>query len=123
MGTLPTGFIATGPNIASQSLLFKQISTRLKLQVNGPVVTVRSGDVSNLKAALKQIIRDATNQKGMDEDEEPIVEQDVSYAAHLQSFLIGADSTGSQIIKLRLGTAIPLCKYAQLSASCHLVSR
>jgi len=82
MGTLPTGFIATGPNIASQSLLFKQISDRLKLQVNGPVVTLRSGDVSNLKAALKQIIRDATNQKGVYTDEDTIDEQDVSYISY-----------------------------------------
>jgi len=88
MGTLPTGFIATGPNIASQSLLFKQISDRLKLQVNGPVVTLRSGDVSNLKAALKQIIRDATNQKEMDGDEDIINEQDVSYTLHCVSLAL-----------------------------------
>ena len=79
MGTLPTGFITTGPNIASQSLLFKQISDRLKVQINGPVVTLRSGDVSNLKAALKQIIRDATNQKGVVEDEDTLIEQIVSF--------------------------------------------
>lgn len=66
----------TGPNIASQDLLFQQLSLRLKEEINGPVVTLRSGDASNLKAVLKQIIRDATNQRS--EDEEIFYEQDVS---------------------------------------------
>ncbi|KAG9240825.1 origin recognition complex subunit 3 N-terminus-domain-containing protein [Calycina marina] len=76
MGTLPTGFIATGPSIASQSLLFKQIAGRLKSQINGPVVTLRSGDATNLKAALKQIIRDTTHQ-GVDP-----VDDDYMLAGH-----------------------------------------
>jgi origin recognition complex subunit 3 len=69
----------TGPNIASQGLLFAQLSTRLKTDVNGPVVCLRSGDASNLKAALKQVIRGATDQKLNldDEDEEPSYEQNV----------------------------------------------
>lgn len=78
---VPAGFIVTGPNIASQSLLFKQLSERLKEKFNGPVVTLRSGDASNLKAALKQLIRDATNQRSTDEEEEEEevpFEQDVS---------------------------------------------
>ena len=75
---MPTGFICTGPNIASQSLLFKQLSARLRTDVNGPVVNLRSGDASNLKAVLKQIIRDATNQKSIDDEEEMSVEKDVS---------------------------------------------
>ena len=52
----------TGPNIASQDLLFKQLSIRLRHEINGPVVTLRSGEASNLKSILKQIIRDATAQ-------------------------------------------------------------
>ncbi|KAF8856979.1 hypothetical protein BDZ45DRAFT_691317 [Acephala macrosclerotiorum] len=68
--TIPTGFIATGPNIASQGLLFEQLSGHLKAEVNGPVVVLRSGDASNLKAILKKVIRDATNQKiSLDEDD------------------------------------------------------
>lgn len=59
---LPTGFIVTGPNIASQDLLFQQLSVRLRKETNDPVVVVRSGDAPNLKATLKQIIRDATSQ-------------------------------------------------------------
>lgn len=77
---IPTGFIVTGPNIASQSLLFQQLSQRLKEDINGPVITVRSGDATNLKAALKQLIRDATNQRSTsdDDDEGGLFEQHVS---------------------------------------------
>jgi origin recognition complex subunit 3 len=66
----------TGPNIASQGLLFQQLSVRLKEEINGPIVTLRSGDASNLKAVLKQLIRDSTNQRS--EDEDLSHEQDVS---------------------------------------------
>lgn len=75
---MPAGFIATGPNIASQSLLFTQLSERLKTTINGPVVILQSGDTSNFKAALKQIIRDATNQKSTDEEEAIAFGQGVS---------------------------------------------
>ena len=75
---VPAGFIVTGPNIASQGLLFQQLSTRLKAKINGPVVILRSGDSSNLKATLKKLIREARTQKpGLDEDEELSFEQDV----------------------------------------------
>lgn len=67
---IPAGFIATGPNIASQALLFKQLSIRLKSDINGPTVILRSGDASNLKAVLKQLIRDATSQKPNLDDED-----------------------------------------------------
>jgi len=96
---LPAAFIATGPNIASQSLLFKQLSGRLRNDVNGPVVNLRSGDASNLKAVLKQIIRDATNQKSTDDDEELSVEQDVSATALINYFF--TYDLGSQILELR----------------------
>ena len=76
--TVPAGFVVTGPNIASQSLLFNQLSERLKTEINGPIVTLRSGDVSNLKTSLKQLIRDATNQRSIDDEEGVPVEQDVS---------------------------------------------
>ena len=79
-GSVPTGFIVTGPNIASQGLLFQQLSERLKSEINGPVVTLRSGSASNLKASLKQLIRDATNQRVNDEDDGPSFDKDVGNA-------------------------------------------
>jgi origin recognition complex subunit 3 len=76
---VPTGFIVTGPNISSHSFLFKQLSTRLKAEINGPTVVLRSSDGSNLKVVLKQLIRDATNQRPGDDGEEGLSsEQDVS---------------------------------------------
>lgn len=77
---MPTGFIVTGPNIASQGLLFQQLSERLKSEINGPVVTLRSGSATNLKASLKQLIRDATNQRVNDDDDGVTFEKDVSTA-------------------------------------------
>jgi origin recognition complex subunit 3 len=75
---IPTGFIVTGPNISSHSLLFKQLSTRLKTEINGPNVVLKSSDASNLKAILKLLIRNATNQRPGDGDEEGLsFEQDV----------------------------------------------
>lgn len=72
----------TGPNIASQGLLFEQLSAHLKEEINGPIFTFRSGDASNLKAVLKQLIRDATNQNHGDED---LLEQDVYNYAPFQT--------------------------------------
>jgi origin recognition complex subunit 3 len=59
---LPSAFIVTGPNISSQSLLFNQLSSKLRSEINGPVITLRSGDATNLKSVLKILIRTATNQ-------------------------------------------------------------
>jgi origin recognition complex subunit 3 len=79
-GKVPTGFIVTGPNISSQELLFKQLSSRLKTNIFGPVTILRSGDASNMKSVLKQLIRDVTNQKPNADDEEgPSFQQDVSH--------------------------------------------
>ncbi|ESZ99253.1 hypothetical protein SBOR_0364 [Sclerotinia borealis F-4128] len=76
-GKVPVGFIVTGPNIASQGLLFEQLSARLSNEVNGPVITLRSGESSNLKALLKKLIRDVTHQRSSGEDEDDnFLEQD-----------------------------------------------
>lgn len=70
----------TGPNITSQGLLFEQLSIRLREEDNGPVVVLRSGDATNLKAILKQLIRDATNQVTSETDdiEYLLLQKDVS---------------------------------------------
>lgn len=59
-GKIPSAFIITGPNLASQDLLFEQLSETLQLQLDAKVVRLRSGDASNLKAVLKKIIHDVT---------------------------------------------------------------
>ncbi|KAM0807214.1 hypothetical protein AB5N19_07553 [Seiridium cardinale] len=57
---IPSGFIVTGANIASQELLFEQVSETLQACADAKVIRLRSADASNLKAALKKIIHDVT---------------------------------------------------------------
>lgn len=86
---VPTGFIVTGPNIASQGLLFEQLSAHLRAEINGPAVVLLSGDASNLKGILKKVIRDATNQKtSLDEDDEISTGSSVSLISPLEISLI-----------------------------------
>ncbi|KAI1455725.1 origin recognition complex subunit 3 N-terminus-domain-containing protein [Annulohypoxylon moriforme] len=66
---IPSAFIITGPNLASQDLLFEQLSESLQHQVDAKVVRLRSGDASNLKAVLKKIIHDVTARETNDEDD------------------------------------------------------
>ncbi|KAG5967093.1 hypothetical protein E4U58_002312 [Claviceps cyperi] len=58
---IPSAFIITGPNIASQDLLFEQLSESL-LQRSSPsrFVRLKSSETLTLKAALKKTIQDAT---------------------------------------------------------------
>ncbi|KAK8049584.1 origin recognition complex subunit [Apiospora phragmitis] len=53
---IPSALIITGANMASQSLLFEQLSGSLQARAGAKVVLLRSGDASNLKAALRKII-------------------------------------------------------------------
>ncbi|KAI1208815.1 origin recognition complex subunit 3 N-terminus-domain-containing protein [Annulohypoxylon truncatum] len=68
-GKIPSAFIITGPNLASQDLLFEQLSESLQHQVDAKVVRLRSGDASNLKAVLKKIIQGVTARETSDEDD------------------------------------------------------
>ncbi|KAI0889963.1 origin recognition complex subunit 3 N-terminus-domain-containing protein [Annulohypoxylon maeteangense] len=66
---IPSAFIITGPNLASQDLLFEQLSGTLQREIDAKVVRLRSGDASNLKAVLKKIIHDVTARETNDEDD------------------------------------------------------
>ncbi|CAJ2501796.1 Uu.00g046490.m01.CDS01 [Anthostomella pinea] len=68
VGKIPSAFIITGPNIASQDLLFEQLAETLQLQADASVVRLRSGDASNLKAILKKMIHDAVAKVTDDEE-------------------------------------------------------
>jgi hypothetical protein len=87
---IPTGLIVTGPNIASQELLFAQIAEGLKSFIRGPVVILRSGDANNLKSILKKIIRDATNQKEREDncDDLQVIARNVGSLCILMNSLI-----------------------------------
>ncbi|KAK6079779.1 origin recognition complex subunit [Seiridium cupressi] len=75
---IPSGFIVTGANIASQELLFEQVSETLQACADAKVVRLRSADASNLKAALKKIIHDVTARAtGEGDDLEVAIGKDV----------------------------------------------
>ncbi|ROW16090.1 hypothetical protein VPNG_01926 [Cytospora leucostoma] len=64
---IPAALIVTGPNIASQDLLFEQLAESLGPSVQGRVVRLRSAEAPNLKVTLKKIIRDVTRQAAEDD--------------------------------------------------------
>lgn len=67
---IPAAYIITGPNTASQQLLFDQLADSLQdLAKPAKFVSIRSAEAPNLKATLKKIIRDATSRLSDDEDE------------------------------------------------------
>lgn len=74
-GKLPTALVLAGPNIASHGPLFEQFQTRLRDKDGaGPVVVLTSKDATNLKGALKKLIRDSTVQDNeLDEDDEEVI--------------------------------------------------
>ena len=76
---IPSGLIVTGPNIASQELLFGQITATLRSHASGTVIVLRSGDAPNLKTLLKKLIRDATNQKEDDDEDAHTLQKDVGF--------------------------------------------
>ncbi|KAK3396482.1 origin recognition complex subunit 3 N-terminus-domain-containing protein [Sordaria brevicollis] len=65
---IPAGFIIIGPNIASQDLLFEQLSEALGKATQARFVRLRAAGAPNLKAALKKVIRDATAQVSVEGD-------------------------------------------------------
>lgn len=78
---IPAGLIVTGPNIASQELLFSQLAER----VEGRFVRLRSAEAVGLKGTLRKIIRDLTRGSGEDgeeEDEGVTVGRTVSIVMH-----------------------------------------
>ncbi|KAJ4320842.1 Origin recognition complex subunit 3 [Fusarium piperis] len=67
---IPSAFIITGPNIASQDLLFQQLSDALQQATPSKFVRLRSSEASTLKATLKKIIRDVTAKVSDEEDDD-----------------------------------------------------
>ncbi|KAI0200079.1 origin recognition complex subunit 3 N-terminus-domain-containing protein [Astrocystis sublimbata] len=66
---IASAFIITGPNIASQDLLFEQLSGALEREADAHVVRLRSGDASNLRAVLRKIIHDIVSKGSIDGDD------------------------------------------------------
>ncbi|ROT36777.1 origin recognition complex subunit [Sodiomyces alkalinus F11] len=69
---IASAFIITGANIASQDLLFGQLAERLNTGTRSRFVRLRSSEATNVKAALKKIIQDATagdSSEGYDDED------------------------------------------------------
>ncbi|KAK2600253.1 Origin recognition complex subunit 3 [Conoideocrella luteorostrata] len=69
-GQIPSAFVITGPNIASQDLLFQQLSESLQQSVGGKFVRLKSSEAVTLKAALKKTIREAMASVGDEENDD-----------------------------------------------------
>ncbi|EHK45254.1 uncharacterized protein TrAtP1_003503 [Trichoderma atroviride] len=69
---IPSAFIITGPNIASQDLLFEQLSDSLQKSSPSKFIRLRSSEATNLKNALKKIIQDATSKTLVIDGEEDL---------------------------------------------------
>ncbi|KAL7799154.1 origin recognition complex subunit 3 N-terminus domain-containing protein [Trichoderma ceciliae] len=67
---IPSAFINTGPNIASQDLLFEQLSDSLQRSSLSKFIRLRSSEATNLKNALKKVIQDATSKTLLVDGEE-----------------------------------------------------
>lgn len=109
---MPAALIVTGPNIASQDLLFEQLAERLGHDVApGRCVRLRSAEAPNLKATLKKIIRDVTRQVVSDDDDGELAAGIDVRVARRRSRFRHADSiannhricTGPEVSELRLG--------------------
>ncbi|KDN66983.1 putative origin recognition complex subunit [Colletotrichum sublineola] len=66
---IPSAFVITGPNISSQDLLFEQLSETLEESTRSKFVRLKSSEATNLKAALKKIIEDATSRGSLDDED------------------------------------------------------
>ncbi|KAI8230793.1 Origin recognition complex subunit 3 [Colletotrichum sp. SAR 10_99] len=66
---IPAAFVITGPNIASQDLLFEQLSETLQETTRSKFVRLKSSEASNIKAALKKIVEDATSRGSLDDED------------------------------------------------------
>ncbi|KAL1898073.1 Origin recognition complex subunit 3 [Ceratocystis pirilliformis] len=53
---IPAAFVISGPNIASQDLLFEQLSESLTDTLPSRFVRLRSADTGTIKSALKQVV-------------------------------------------------------------------
>ncbi|KAL7824219.1 origin recognition complex subunit 3 N-terminus domain-containing protein [Trichoderma gracile] len=69
---IPSAFIITGPNIASQDLLFEQLSDSLQRASTSKFIRLRSSEATNLKNALRKIIQDATSKSLVVDGEEDL---------------------------------------------------
>ncbi|MCJ1242868.1 hypothetical protein MMC30_000064 [Trapelia coarctata] len=76
---IPTGLVAAGLSANASQSMFAAVADRIKENASHLVISMVASQCSNLKSALKLIIRDATNQGSIDDLDEEAVDacQDV----------------------------------------------
>ncbi|OAA64848.1 origin recognition complex subunit [Cordyceps fumosorosea ARSEF 2679] len=79
---IPTAFIVTGTNIASQDLLFEQLSETLQ-SGSSRFIGLRSTEAGSLKAVLKRIIRIAASKATEDDEDHEVEEKETNGQRYL----------------------------------------
>ncbi|KAI8193983.1 Origin recognition complex subunit 3 [Colletotrichum sp. SAR 10_65] len=92
---IPAAFVITGPNIASQDLLFEQLSETLQETTRSKFVRLKSSEASNIKAALKKIVEDATSRGSLDDE-------DAELAFEIPFTLLFGVATSVELLQARL---------------------
>ncbi|EFY89724.1 origin recognition complex subunit [Metarhizium acridum CQMa 102] len=126
---IPSAFVVTGPNIASQGLLFEQLSETLGQQPASRFVRLKSSEALTLKAALKKTIRDAMAITGDGEDEEMQIDEvpndSEGFDSGLLSDLIALFHSWRPRIPFTLlfgiATSVELLQARLLKSACRLV--
>jgi origin recognition complex subunit 3 len=67
---IPTGLIVAGPSIASHGPFFARLGQRIKSDANSAYVVLTSGESSNLKTLLKNLIKKVTSHAEDDDDDD-----------------------------------------------------
>ncbi|EFY97200.2 origin recognition complex subunit [Metarhizium robertsii ARSEF 23] len=126
---IPSAFVVTGPNIASQGLLFEQLSETLGQQSASRFVRLKSSEAVTLKAALKKTIRDAMAMTGDAEDEEMRIDEAPSDSEGFDSGLLSDLITLFHSWRPRIpftllfgiATSVELLQARLLKSACRLV--
>jgi origin recognition complex subunit 3 len=67
---IPTGLIVAGPSIASHGPFFARLGQKIKTDTNSTYIVLTSGESTNLKTLLKNLIKKVTSHVEDDEDED-----------------------------------------------------
>lgn len=67
---IPTGLIIAGPSIASHGPFFSRLGQKIRNDTDSAYAVLTSGESSNLKTLLKNLIRKITSRAEDDEEDE-----------------------------------------------------
>jgi origin recognition complex subunit 3 len=67
---IPTGLIVAGPSIASHGSFFARLGQRIKNDTDSTYVVLTSGESTNLKTLLKNLIKKVTSHVEDDDDDD-----------------------------------------------------